>query len=45
MTTRGVHKPGVTTVTSTMWGEFRKNPVTRREVLTVIGNPASSAGG
>ncbi len=42
MTTRGVHKPGVTMVTSTMLGEFRKNPLTRREFLAVIGNPASN---
>jgi len=42
MTTRGVHKPGVTMVTSSMSGEFRKNPLTRREFLSVIGNPASS---
>ncbi len=45
MTTRGVHKPGVTMVTSTMLGEFRKNPLTRREFLSVIGNPASSIEG
>ena len=44
MTTRGVHKPGVTMVTSTMLGEFRKNPMTRREFLTVIGNPVSKIG-
>jgi len=42
MTTRGVHKPGVTMVTSTMLGQFRQNPLTRREFLSVIGNPASS---
>ncbi len=42
MTTRGVHKPGVTMVTSSMSGEFRKNPLTRREFLSVIGNPTSS---
>jgi GTP cyclohydrolase I len=42
MTTRGVHKTGVTMVTSAMHGEFRKNPLTRREFLSVIGNPASS---
>jgi GTP cyclohydrolase IA len=42
MTTRGVHKPGVSMVTSTMLGEFRSNPLTRREFLSVIGNPASS---
>ena len=45
MTTRGVHKPGVTMVTSTMSGEFRKNPLTRREFLSVIGNPSSSIDG
>src|SRR5437762_1588764 len=42
MTTRGVHKPGVLMVTSTMLGQFRQNPLTRREFLSVIGNPASS---
>jgi GTP cyclohydrolase I len=45
MTTRGVHRPGVTMVTSTMLGEFRKNPLTRREFLSIIGNPASSFDG
>ena len=45
MTTRGVHKPGVTMVTSTMLGAFRKDPMTRREFLTIIGNPASSMDG
>jgi GTP cyclohydrolase IA len=44
MTTRGVHKPGVSMVTSTMLGDFRKNPLTRREFLSVIGNPASRIG-
>jgi GTP cyclohydrolase I len=29
-------------VTSMMLGEFRKNPLTRREFLSVIGNPSSS---
>jgi GTP cyclohydrolase I len=42
MTTRGVHKTGVSMVTSTMLGEFRKNPLTRREFLSVIGNPSST---
>ena len=42
MTTRGVHKPGVTMVTSTMLGQFRQNPLTRREFLSVIGNPSTS---
>ncbi|HRK72445.1 MAG TPA: GTP cyclohydrolase I FolE, partial [Micropepsaceae bacterium] len=41
MTTRGVHKPGVTMVTSTMLGAFRKDPMTRREFLTIVGNPHS----
>src|SRR6202041_2077728 len=41
MTTRGVHKTGVTMVTSTMLGAFREDDVTRREFLSVIGNPAS----
>src|ERR1700743_2988004 len=45
MTTRGVHKTGVSMVTSTMHGEFRKNPLTRREFLSIIGNPASKVDG
>ncbi|HEY4126306.1 MAG TPA: GTP cyclohydrolase I FolE [Rhizomicrobium sp.] len=45
MTTRGVHKTGVSMVTSAMHGEFRKNPLTRREFLSVIGNPQSSMDG
>ena len=36
MTTRGVHKPGVTMVTSRMLGAFRDNPETRREFLSMI---------
>jgi GTP cyclohydrolase IA len=44
MTTRGVHKHGVSMVTSTMLGEFRENPLTRREFLSVIGNPAVQSG-
>src|ERR1700749_2865426 len=38
LTTRGVHKPGVTMVTSRMLGAFRDNPSTRRELLAMIGN-------
>ena len=38
MTTRGVHKTGVSMVTSRMLGEFRDNPATRREVMALIGN-------
>ena len=41
MTTRGVHKPGVTMVTSSMLGLFRDNASTRREFLSLIGNPGS----
>ncbi|HLJ06730.1 MAG TPA: GTP cyclohydrolase I FolE [Acetobacteraceae bacterium] len=41
MTTRGVHKPGVTMVTSRMLGAFRDDPTTRREVLAMIGNGKS----
>jgi GTP cyclohydrolase IA len=39
MTTRGVHKPGVTMVTSRMLGVFRDDPTSRREVLAMIGTP------
>ncbi|HEY8288225.1 MAG TPA: GTP cyclohydrolase I FolE [Acetobacteraceae bacterium] len=42
MTTRGVHKPGVTMVTSRMLGAFRDNPDTRRELLAMIGNRGSA---
>ncbi|RTR21915.1 GTP cyclohydrolase I FolE [Azospirillum griseum] len=41
MTTRGIHKPGVSMVTSRMLGAFRNDPSTRREFLTMIGNPSS----
>jgi GTP cyclohydrolase I len=40
MTTRGVHKHGVSMVTSTLLGAFRNDPMTRREFLTIIGNPS-----
>lgn len=43
MTTRGIHKPGVSMVTSRMLGVFRENPATRREFLAMIGNPSSRA--
>ena len=42
MTTRGVHKPGVTMVTSRMLGAFRDNSATRRELLAMIGNRGST---
>ncbi len=41
MTTRGIHKHGVTMVTSQMQGLFRKDPRTRQEFMTVIGNPVN----
>jgi GTP cyclohydrolase I len=37
MTTRGVHKPGATLVTSRMLGVFRTDSATRREFLAMIG--------
>jgi GTP cyclohydrolase I len=39
MTTRGIHKPGVSMVTSRMLGAFRSDPSTRREFLAIIGSP------
>ena len=42
MTTRGVAKEGVLMVTSRMLGTFRTDPKTRREFLSMIGNPAAS---
>ena len=44
MTTRGVHKPGVTMVTSRMLGAFRDDSTTRREVLAMIGNGKGMGG-
>lgn len=38
MTTRGVHKPGTTTVTSRMLGLFRSDPRTRSEFMAMIGS-------
>jgi len=37
MTTRGIHKPGTTMVTSRMLGSFRTDQKTRREFLAMIG--------
>jgi GTP cyclohydrolase I len=37
MSTRGVHKPGVSMVTSRMLGAFRNDPATRRELMAMIG--------
>jgi GTP cyclohydrolase I len=43
MSTRGIHKPGVTMVTSHMTGAFREDASTRREFLAAIGNPTTGA--
>ena len=40
MTTRGVHKPGMSMVTSHMLGAFRADQSTRREFLAIIGSAA-----
>ena len=44
MTTRGIHKSGLTMVTSQMIGAFRENDTTRQEFLSAIGNPTSGTG-
>ncbi len=36
MTTRGVHKGGVSMVTSCLLGAFREDPATRREFMAII---------
>ena len=43
MTMRGVHKPGVTMVTSQMLGRFRSDSRTRREFMSLINQHAGSA--
>jgi GTP cyclohydrolase I len=40
MSTRGVHKAGVSMVTSRMTGCFREDPATRRELLAMISSRA-----
>jgi len=42
MTTRGIHKPGATMITSRMLGGFRSDQKTRREFLAMIGQPGSA---
>jgi len=39
MSTRGVHKTGVSMVTSRMLGAFRDQEATRREFLAIVGAP------
>ncbi|MBO89421.1 MAG: GTP cyclohydrolase I FolE [Rickettsiales bacterium] len=42
MTTRGIHKPGVSMVTSRMLGSFRDDPMIRQEFLSIVGGGRSS---
>ncbi|NPD66078.1 GTP cyclohydrolase I FolE [Lichenicola cladoniae] len=42
MTTRGVHRPGVSMVTSRMLGVFRDNSDTRKELLSMLGRPSAA---
>lgn len=43
MSTRGVHKHGVSMVTSRMLGRFRDDPATRQEFLAAISLPGDAA--
>jgi GTP cyclohydrolase I len=43
MSMRGVHKPGVSMVTSRMFGAFRDDPSTRKELLAMIGPRSCTA--
>jgi GTP cyclohydrolase I len=45
MTTRGVHKAGVTMITSQMLGALREDPKTRREFLAAVGSPSRTFDG
>jgi len=42
MTTRGVHKHGVSMITSQLLGVFRSDPRTRAEFMSIVGAPAVS---
>lgn len=44
MSTRGVHRHGVSMVTSTMLGSFREDHRTRKEFMDIIGNPTNRMG-
>ncbi len=44
MTTRGIHKPGSSMITSRMLGLFRTDARTRREFLSLIGSPGLAGG-
>jgi GTP cyclohydrolase I len=41
MTTRGIHKPGTSMMTSRLTGIFREDPSTRREFFALIGRPGA----
>ena len=41
MTTRGIRKHGVSMITSRLLGQFRSDPRTRGEFLSIIGPPAN----
>jgi GTP cyclohydrolase I len=43
MTTRGVRKHGVSMITSQLLGDFRSDPRTRAEFLSMIGRPGDRA--
>lgn len=43
MSTRGVHRPGVSMVTSRMLGVFRDNSDTRKELLSMLNRPSSAS--
>ena len=45
MSTRGVHKPGASMVTSRMLGAFRDDPSTRREFLSMIAQRSCTSEG
>jgi GTP cyclohydrolase IA len=45
MTTRGVHKTGVSMVTSRMLGAFRDNEATRREFMAIVSAARGANGG
>ena len=42
MTTRGVHRPGVSMVTSRMLGVFRDNFGTRQELMAMLNRPSAA---
>jgi GTP cyclohydrolase I len=41
MTTRGVHKHGVSMITSQLLGQFRSDPRTRSEFMSIVGPQAA----